>query len=155
MRISDVQLPKIAAPGGRKVEEVTLDFLEQRGTGVVTYGIRPNEVIEFPDTEADIKAFARQVRPNNNNVEVIVGVLRNGKPGYFSVSALRRMDKNGQFVGPVCQELRECNDKERLVRMLGKKITCHEMTKIETNEFKNNVLTGNTKTVDVPVIVYA
>lgn len=156
MKISEFkELPKLAAPGGRKIEEVTLDFLENRGTGTVTYGMRPNDVIEFPDSEADIKILTRQVRPNNDNVEAVIFVKRNGKPDWFSVSALRRMDKNGQFVGPVCQELRQFNDKERVLRMLGKSITCKEMTKIEVNEFNNGVQTGNTKTVEVPVIIYA
>lgn len=156
MKISEVkELPKLAAPGGRKIAEVSLDFLESRGTGIVTYGIRPNETIEFPDGENDIKVMSRQVRPNNENVETLILVKRNGKHDWFSISALRRMDKSGKFVGPVCEELRQCNDKERVLRMLGKSITCKEMTKIEVNEFNNGVQTGNTKTVEVPVIVYA
>ena len=106
MKISEVKnLPKIAAPGGRVVAEVSPEFLKEKGVGIVTYGIAPNEVIEFPDTEADIKPFTRTVRPNSDAVETLIVVKRNGEFGYFSVAALRRMDYQGKFVGPVCQAL--------------------------------------------------
>ena len=61
---------RIAAPGGRVVAEVSPEFRKEKGVGIVTYGIAPNEVIEFPDTEADIKPFTRTVRPNSAAVAV-------------------------------------------------------------------------------------
>ena len=77
MKISEVKnLPKIAAPGGRVVAEVSPEFLKEKGVGVVTYGIAPNEVVEFPDTKADIQLFTRTVRPNSDAVETLLVVKR-------------------------------------------------------------------------------
>ena len=141
MKISEVKnLPKIAAPGGRVVAEVSPEFLKEKGVGIVTYGIAPNEVIEFPDTEADIKPFTRTVRPNSDAVETLIVVKRNGEFGYFSVAALRRMDYQGKFV---------------VAKLCGKKLTCKEMTKIKVRKFDNGVMTDELTERDVPVLEYA
>ncbi len=157
MKISEVKnLPKIAAPGGRVVAEVSPEFLKEKGVGIVTYGIAPNEVIEFPDTEADIKPFTRTVRPNSDAVETLIVVKRNGEFGYFSVAALRRMDYQGKFVGPVCQALQnEASDYARVAKLCGKKLTCKEMTKIKVRKFDNGVMTDELTEREVPVLEYA
>ena len=148
MKISEVKnLPKIAAPGGRVVAEVSPEFLKEKGVGIVTYGIAPNEVIEFPDTEADIKPFTRTVRPNSDAVETLIVVKRNGEFGYFSVAALRRMDY---------QALQnEASDYARVAKLCGKKLTCKKMTKIKVRKFDNGVMTDELTERDVPVLEYA
>lgn len=157
MKISEVKnLPKIAAPGGRVVAEVSPEFLKEKGVSVVTYGIAPNEVVEFPDTEADIQLFTRTVRPNSDAVETLLVVKRNGQDSYFSVAALRRMDYQGNFVGPVCKDLQKAeNDYDRVVKTCGKKLTCKEMTKIKVRKFNNGVATDELTEREVPVLEYA
>ena len=77
---------------------------------------------------------------------------RNGQDGYFSVAALRRMDYQGNFVGPVCKDLQKAeNDYDRVVKTCGKKLTCKKMTKIKVRKFATDELTER----EVPVLEYA
>lgn len=149
------ELAPIPERNGLKAKEVSLKALEEKGLGIVSYGVQKGEVIEFPDTEEDATVWARPVRENGPE-EMLVAVKRNDKPSWFSIGGLRRMDYQGKPVGPVCEDLRSCsNDYERVKRMLGKKITANETTEIQVYHFDNGVRTTDLEPRMVPVLVYA
>ena len=73
------ELAPIPERNGLKAKEVSLKALEEKGLGIVSYGVQKGEVIEFPDTEEDATVWARPVRENGPE-EMLVAVKRNDKP---------------------------------------------------------------------------
>lgn len=154
-KIAKEDLPIIPVRNGLVPKEIGPKELESKGLGIVSYGVNVDDVIEFPDTMADATFMSRPVRENGPE-EVLVSVNRNGKPGWFSIGGLRRMDYSGKYVGPVCEELGKCgNDRERVERMCGKKVTAKERTDIQVYKFENGMRTNDLETRTVSVLVYA
>lgn len=145
-RIEMKDMPVVLKRGNLKVEQESLASLENTGVGIVTYGVTVGDTIEFPDSEADLHVMSRQVRPNNDAKEMLVSVLKNGKPAWFSVANLRRWDNEMKAVHPVAADLRNCEtDAERIKLCFGRKITATEEVTFKTAVFENGVRTDATQ----------
>ena len=117
-----------------EVAEVGTDVLKAKGAMVATSGFTAaNEVITFPPFE-QLKVLARKIRGTENNAYE-VKVDRDGKPGRFGISNLRRRTVNPQsglselstgakkFHNTVGLDA-EAYDYERLQAVAGKSIKC-------------------------------
>lgn len=141
MIISDIKdFPMIPVRANLKIEEVTLDALKSTGMGLVSYGCKVGDVIEFPDNKESVRLMARQVRPNNDAREMLIAVYKNGNPAWFSVANLRRWDVEMKGVHQVAKDLRDCeNDMIRIESCLGKKITAKDEVTFQQAVFKDGM----------------
>lgn len=160
-KILENELPVLSGENaeGRAKVAVTLDALKGFGNAIGGYSARINDVIEFPDSEAEAQIFTQPVRPNSEAKQRLVVVLRNGHPSYFSLGCLSRRDKDGN---PAKNDFaREMNDFDsdasRLAHLFGKKIRCKAIEQIETYVFDNQTMSvdrSKTTTQNVPVFEY-
>jgi hypothetical protein len=110
--------------------EVTYEQLQQSGaSSSVTYGIKVNDTIEFLDNYDDPSLITgrRIVNKNmtpeevkNAPVEILVAVMRNASPSWYSISDCRRMDLNMKPVDDFREKMLSfSNDHERLQALAG------------------------------------
>lgn len=155
MKLNDlnpVDRPVIPVRNNLVPEKVNFADLEGVGEPRATYGMNVGDVVEFPNTEADIELMAIPVRANGPKQYVVL-VMKNGKQAYFGLSNLRRTDNKMNPVHPVAATLREAitaqalpnDDKTRLKLMLGKRITATEAVSYDEAIFENNVRTEDTR----------
>lgn len=153
-------LPSISGSNRRPANEVSnLQELKNSGIAFATYGIRKGDVIEFADNIDEVQAFQQPVRENGTAMQTLVVVTRNGKADYLSLGTLRKQDVDRNYTCNFTKEMGELNnDYERLLALVGRKITCNEMKTIKAQAFDR--LTGERiegQTVDqvVPIIEWA
>ena len=156
MQFSDVKdFPAIPAIGGRKVEGATLKELEEKGTTLITYGVNEGDVIVFPATEDQIELKKRQIRPNSDNYEMLLKVVRNNKGSWLSVGVLNRRDHKFNPVHPVAEALTGCaNDAERVKEMLGTTIEAKKMVDYTRTKFVNKMRTDEIETAKVAYLTF-
>ena len=141
MIISNIEdFPVIPVRSGMTCEEVELTALQNTGVGLISYGCKVGDVIEFPDNKENVRIMARQVRPNNDAREMLIAVYKNGNPAWFSVANLRRWDVEMKGVHQVAKDLRDCeNDMIRIESCLGKKITAKDEVTFQQAVFKDGM----------------
>lgn len=155
MKLNDLNpadLPAIPVRNNLIPEKVNFADLTGVGEPRNSYGMSVGDVIEFPETEADIELMAIPVCENGPKQYVVL-VMKNGKQAWFSLSNLRRMDSKMNPVHPVAATLRDTitaqalpnDDKTRLKLMLGKRITATEAVIYEEAIFENGVRAENTR----------
>lgn len=145
-RITKDQIPAIKLASGCVSTPLTEDVLKDKGTLFISYGVRVGDVIEFPDQLEEGYLASRQVVPGSTATESLVLVRKNGRPDWFSIALLRRLDEAGlQSCGTVCDELQPLpNDLERVKAALGRTMIATEKVTIQTLVFKDGKPTGAT-----------
>lgn len=134
--------PVIPVRQGLKHGNTTLEALEERGIGLVTFGLEVGDTFEFPDSAEDCELVERQVRKDSDSMEVLVLGLKNGKPAYLSLGNLRRLDADMKPVHPVAAALNPmANDRARLEYCFGKQLTAKENAKFMAYVWDNGVRT--------------
>lgn len=156
---SNEQLPTIPTRQGLGIKESTLDSMESKGTNGGAYPVNVGDVVEFPDTVDDVRIVEREVRAGVNGqpapTEALLLVRKNNKLSYLSISNLRRRDSKMQPVHPVAQELHACeNDKERIIKCLGRTITATESVTYNEAIFDNGVRTDKTRERTVAKLIF-
>lgn len=144
MKLKEIRksaIPTVVANGNLPVKDVTIDALENTGVGLITYGLNPGDVFEFPTSEEDMQFKERTVREGARGEMLILG-LKNGKPAWFSVANLRRRNYKMEPVYPLAADLNRCeNDAVRIRQCLGKKIIAEEMVTYQEYRFVDGVRT--------------
>lgn len=157
MVISNIQeFPAIPTRQGMTVEEIPIKELKNSGTGLISYGIKIGDIVEFPSSMEDVYIKARQVRKGSDSKEYLLAVYKNDKPAWFSVANLRRWDASMKAVHPVAEALRNMeDDTERIKHMLGKKITATKDVTYQEAIFVDGMRTDETKPRTVACIIFA
>lgn len=158
-KIDANKLPSISGANQRPLRAVKHEALKTSGVPFATYGVRQNDVIEFPDTWDDVDTFEQEVRKNSGIFQALIAILRNGKPDYLSLGTLRKQDVDRNYTCDFTKKMGEMNsDYDRIESLLGKKITAKEMKSIKVQAFDRLTgerLEGETRDQNVPVIEYA
>lgn len=158
MVISNIEdFPMIPTRSGLTCEEVELSVLKNSGTGLVSYGCKIGDIIEFPDNMENVRVMSRQVRKGSDARELLIAVYKNDKPAWFSVANLRRWDVDMKGVHQVAQDLRNCeNDMIRIEACLGKKITATDEVTFQEAVFTDGMrVEGESKPRTVTNLVWA
>lgn len=145
----------------RQPQNLSLEVLKTTGETFVTYGIRQGEVIEFPDTAADVVAVEQSIRANDDGKgpkQRLIQVLRNGKYSWLSLGVLNRTDYNREPTCKFCAEMNELpNDLARIEHLYGKKITCASVVEKPFQKFDRQTgvrIDGQTEMRPTPIIEY-
>lgn len=158
MKLSDfnlAQLPVIPVRNGLTVDSASLSDLASVGVGLVSFGVLPDDIIEFPETEADVIIKKRQVRANSTAFEYLLAVKKNGKAGWFSVGNLDRRDAHYKPVHPVAEHLATCaSHEERIRACLGKTIKGTEKIDVVMPEFDNGTRLDTTVVKQMTKLVF-
>ena len=152
MKITADQIPAVRLASGCVTTPLTEDVLKDKGQLFISYGVRVGDVVEFPETLEPGYLVSRQVAPGRAATESLVLVMKNGRPDWFSIALLRRIDEAGlQSCGTVCDELQpKANDLERVKAALGRTLVATEKVTIQTLVFKDEKPTG--ATVDKEIV---
>lgn len=157
MKIDATKLPVINDRNGtRKVEDSTFAALADAGISNA-YGLGPNDVVTFPETEADCHIKTQEMRADGPKVH-LVSVIRNGRESWLGTGSLRRRSAAMTFACPFSEELatKYGDDRLRVASLLGKTIKVTGTKAMEVNEFTNDgVQTGNKIMRDFPIIEFA
>lgn len=146
-KFSNEELPVVALNKECSAKEATLADLETSGLGIITYGAKEGDVIEFPDTKEDIQLKARQVVKGSTNYEYLLAVKKNGKPAWFSIGNLRRRNYKMVPVHDVADYgCRFDNDADRVEAFCGKKIQAGKAIEYQVYHFDNRVRTDTLDT---------
>lgn len=117
-QISNV--PAIPVRSGQSATKVTLEELGQVAVGLITNTLRKGDVFEFPDTVEDLEVRAQ---PFANGTSYLVLGLRNEKPYWLSLGALRRRDMDNNPIHQVSQFLATCETMDEMIyALLGRTI---------------------------------
>jgi hypothetical protein len=157
MIISNIKdFPVIPVRSGMTCEEVELTALQNTGVGLISYGCKVGDVIEFPDNKESVRIMSRQVRKGSDAREMLIAVYKNGNPSWFSVANLRRWDIDMKPVHQVSEDLRNCeNDMIRIEACLGKKITAKDEVTFKEAVFENGVrVEGDSKSRTVSNLIW-
>ena len=113
-------IPAIPARGGHEAKKVSLFDLKTVTVGLVTNTLRKGDTFEFPDTVEDVQVYKQTFA--NGTSYLILG-LRNEKPYWLSIGALKRLDCNMNPIHEVSEYLVGTPAiKDLVLKMLGKRI---------------------------------
>ena len=152
-------LPTISGANVRVPVAVNnVEDLKVSGIAFATYSLRKGDVVEFPDTLEDVQAFNQPVRAGSTAQQTLLVVMKNNKPDYISLGSLRKQDINREYSCNFTKEMGELNnDYDRIVALLGKKITATDMKTIKVQDFDRLTgerIEGQTRDQVVPIIEY-
>lgn len=121
------EIPALVARNGARVKEVNAEERKNMGVPFSGAGMIAGDVVEMPDTEADIKTQAIEVRPNTDRWDLRLLVKKNGKLDWISMGFLVRQNRNEDGstspLHPVAEELCPLHDHDaRIKAALGKTI---------------------------------
>lgn len=145
------------------VQRIEFKDLAGRGMRGYAYGINVGDVVEMPDTEADCILNEIPIRKNGPK-QVVVAVLKNGKPAWLGVSGLARRDADNKPVHPVAEYLMAQKSSQDLVDdlqstlalCLGKTITATEVIPYQTPVFdEGGQRTTDTKPQTTAKLIFA
>lgn len=153
-------VPVVFGEHTRPTKSLSAEQLKTTGQPFASYGIAKGEVIEFPDSAADVIAREQPVRAGNPDgpAQRLIAVLRNGKPSWLSLGILNRTDYNRQPTCDFCAEMNDkANDWDRIESLFGKKITCTGVVEKPFQKFDRATGTrieGQSELRPTPVIDY-
>jgi hypothetical protein len=113
------------------VTVLSLSNQPEAGSPPARYKI--GDVITFPEHIGDVKLYSTigQIK--------LIEVKKNGNYWLFPIHYIRQVDINLQPIHPVSKELRPCkNDYERILALLGRKITLTEIKKCRMMKLKKD-----------------
>lgn len=155
MEIKKEDIPVVTVRAGLTIKKGGLEALKGKGQGIISYCLSVGDVFEFPDTPEQVQVTTRQVRPNSNAEETLILGMKNGKPAWFSVGNLRRLDHKMVPVHPVAEALKDAEDDAVRVEMcFGKKITANEEVTFKETVFKDGLRTDETRERKVAKLVF-
>lgn len=144
MQAKDFKVEEISTVITNPATVAVEDLKNSGASSAATYGIKEGDTIEFLESYNDPKAITGRKITNKNMtpeqlanapVEVLVGVLRNGQPDWYSLADCRRQDIDMKPVDEFrASMLKFNNDLERLNALVGTTIKAGE--KIEYNVVK-------------------
>lgn len=160
MKINISELPAFPKIEGRAVTAVSRDQLKTLGTGASGNSILEGDVIEFDEDFENMKVVQQPIRPNATSMNYMVGVLKNGKPAWFSLGSLIRRYNGPDGLMPTCPFVKEMLDfgshEDRLKHLAGKKIKGSATVKLPYYKWdrEKNVRLDETEDRNTTIIEY-
>lgn len=121
MKASEFNVEDIATVVTNPVS-ISVDALKNSGTVTATYGAKQGDVIVFLEEYDENTVIGRPIQGAANS-EILVAVVRNGNPDWYSLADVRRADHEMSPIDAFRKEMRELpNDFVRLETLKGKTI---------------------------------
>lgn len=147
MKINDVKIPVLPVRNGFTPKELDANGFKGSGVGMTQFGVAVGDVIEMPETEADLKGYAIPIRkgdPDSPQQRVFLA-LKNGAPAWVGMTVLTRRDYKMQPTDPVTTFCKDAqSDYDRLKLVLGKTIKCTSTVDVEETVFEAGQPTDKT-----------
>lgn len=156
MKFEMENLPKFGTEA-RPATAITEEALKNSGVAMMSFGLEKGDEIEFPE-DADGAIFMEQpIRANSTAKQVVVSVLRNGKPNWLALGTLTRRTAENKAVCPFTEKMisKEFeNNLDRMKYLYGKKIKCVDRIEAQAQAFTatGERIQGQTETRLFPII---